>query len=135
MIDWTPSTIEGGGDPLGDIRIKGVQGDLLVENTYADAWLDAIVQGLHELVGGAASVTVDLVDEPEPVILQLIDGDVVIGYAGLRAVTGSLRETCRAIAQDVRRLLPALRMQTETSSLLDAVEESVEELALCDGPL
>jgi hypothetical protein len=77
---------EGGVDPdelLGGIVLEGENGSRIEESTtFLDTFLLALAQGLVAVAGGARE-SVDIFDEPNPLLFDRVSDKVTIEYKGV----------------------------------------------------
>jgi hypothetical protein len=94
-------------DPLGDFRVDGDEGTLLERETYVDAYMLALLDGL-EALREAERATIDTVIEPWPIELEWDGGHVLLRYRGttIRIFDpGSLERELREGARELIGLL------------------------------
>lgn len=116
-----------GGDPFGIVSIDGVAGQTLsVEDTIIDSWCDAILEGLYRLSGGEALISIDLVDEPDPLLFVLTDGGVRLSYAGRALELGSLIELRKAALADVTAILSVMEKNTESPGMIAQIRSRMD---------
>ena len=114
---------EGGVDPIdpsGEILISDEGGVRIWEkHVYLDSWLDALITGLKEVEAGK-SASIDLVEEPVPIMIQPQNGGIKLTYRDTTVSVGSIEEfrrTLRSASVDFLRKWDAAGKAGETELL------------------
>lgn len=66
-------------NPVGDIAITDGTSRIFAEYTYLDSWFDALVRGVRGVLVGQ-SLTVNIVEEPQPLVFKPLDQGMQISY-------------------------------------------------------
>jgi hypothetical protein len=83
-------------DPSGEILISDGRVRIWQKHAYLDSWLDALIRGLREVEAGK-STSVDLVEEPDPLMLQPQNGGIKLTYRDTTVSVDSIDEFRRAL--------------------------------------
>jgi len=103
-------------DPSGEILISDGGVRIWEKHVYLDSWLDALITGLKEVEAGK-SVSVDLVEEPDPLMLQPENGGIKVTYRDTTVSVDSIdefRRTLRNASMDFLRKWEAVDKVGET---------------------
>ncbi len=97
LIAWQLYPGAGPLEPLGDIKVSGVDGTITAENQDLDLWLGALLEGLTALLTDSGA-SIDLVTEPSPLrFVRSIEG-LTVSWGGqvvhASGRTGSLSAAC-----------------------------------------
>ena len=106
-------------NPTGDIQITDGTNTIWQEHVYLDSWLDALISGLKEVEAGR-SVSVDLVEEPDPLVLQPEHGGMKLTYAETTLYVNSIadfRQTLTRAGIDFLDQLHTVDEATDTELL------------------
>jgi hypothetical protein len=69
-------------DLLGEIRISDGRNTISEKLTYIDSWLEALEEGAKSLEH-ENSVSIDLIEEPDPLTFEKRDGYVKLSYGDM----------------------------------------------------
>lgn len=113
-------------DPTGEILISDGPNRIWQEHAYLDSWLDGLIRGLQEVEAGR-SVSVDLVEEPDPLMLQPQDGGMKLIYDDTTVSVSSVDEFRRTLKSASMDFLDKLHIADEASDteLLNSIRKFV----------
>ena len=113
-LKWNLDTEEGIDvfDPLGDLKIYGDEGKLIEENTYLDAFFEALVEASKSIEVGR-SIIVDPVVEPDNIEFNCKKDALEIIYGQQKTVVHDRKQFVEDVRQAVRELLRMLDEQSE----------------------
>jgi hypothetical protein len=103
-------------DPSGEILISDGGVRIWEKHVYLDSWLDALITGLKEVEAGK-SASLDLVEEPDPLMLQPQNGGIKLTYRDTTVSVDSIDEfrwTLRSASVAFLRKLEAAGKDCET---------------------
>ncbi|MGK7876867.1 MAG: hypothetical protein AB4426_27330 [Xenococcaceae cyanobacterium] len=105
-IEWNLDEEEGLDpiDPLGNITLKDEQRTLREECTYLDSWFYAFITGIQRVQAGN-SITVDLVEESDPLIFEPSKGRIKISYQNQAIVVSNINEFICILRQSAKDFL------------------------------
>ena len=121
---------DGGVDPIepsGEILISDGGVRISERYVYLDSWLDALITGLKEVEAGK-SATVDLVEEPDPLLFQPQNGGLTLTYRDTTISVNSVdefRQALRSASVDFLRKLDVAEEDGE-SELLKSIRKFSE---------
>jgi hypothetical protein len=99
---------------LGHIALTNGSSTIKAENTYIDSWIHALIQGLRTIRSESHCV-VDLIDEPDPLVFDVSDGDILLSYGNATLNAGSIENF-------------TITLKSAASLLLDLVREEAKEI-------
>jgi hypothetical protein len=103
-----------GMDPLGKIAIADEHSQILIENTYLDSWLAALIDTLHRLSTiGRVSLETEERDSME--IEAAPDGNIAISYRDQKLTAKSRRELELALRSAVNAFLEEIKLCPDVS--------------------
>jgi hypothetical protein len=119
---------EGGGvdpiNPSGEIVISDGEVRISERCVYLDSWLDALITGLKEVEAGK-SASVDLVEEPDSLLLEPQNGGLKLTYRDTTIAVNSIdefRQALKSASVDFLRKLDAAEEDGE-SELLKSIRK------------
>jgi hypothetical protein len=122
-IEWSLDGDSTPLEPVGDIRIIDETGTEISETaTMLDAWFTALVQFAY----ASASTSIDLVDEPDPLLVSLALGRVSLSYRGQSVSSASVRECRNAVKSSVELFLQELRSRHTSGQLWPQILAELE---------
>src|SRR5215207_2815751 len=83
-------------NPIGEIEITDGTNKIWEEHAYLDSWLEALIKGLKE-VEAARNVSLDLVEEPNPLVLQPENGGMKLTYGETTLYVKSIADFRRTL--------------------------------------
>jgi hypothetical protein len=104
-----------GMDPLGRLVIADGQSEVVVEPTYFDSWLAALIDALPRL-SSSRHVSVAIPEEPKPLEIDVSsNGHLVISYKDQKTVAQGKKEFESALRLAVSSFLDVLKNSPEAS--------------------
>lgn len=85
---------------LGDLSVSDADSTITVQSTYIDSWFVALIRGLRILQDGRSG-SVEILEEPSPLVFELSEGKVWISYEHKRICAESLHEFQRSLHQGI----------------------------------
>lgn len=85
-------------DLLGDIYLSDGRNTISEALTYFDSWLDALKKGALSLAD-QNQVSIDLIEEPDPLIFEKRDGYIVLTYGNSFIFVKNAEEILEAIRE------------------------------------
>ena len=118
-IEWTLYEEEGIDpiDLLGEIVLTDGQTTFRVEATYIDSWFEALIAGIKAIAAGN-KLTVEVVEEPEPLIFEPGDGTMKILYQGQALKINDIDEVVDSLKKSARTLIEQLNGLTGMEKIL-----------------
>jgi hypothetical protein len=102
-------------DPLGRLVIADGQSEVVVEPTYFDSWLAALIDALPRL-SSSRHVSVAIPEEPKPLEIDVSsNGHLVISYKEQKTVAQGKKEFESALRLAVSSFLDVLKNSPEAS--------------------
>ena len=111
-------------DPLGRLVISDGRAQIVIECTYLDSWLAALIEALHRLPTMRHVRTET--EEPKPIQIDMTaDGTLVISYEDQRVVAKGLKELELALRAAVGLFFEGIRDTPDISQnrLLDPIRK------------
>jgi|SRR5215213_9137953 len=99
---------------LGRIKLSKGEESIEEDNTYLDSWLIALIEGLDRIERNQR-VSIDLVEEPDPLELDWTSGRLTIQYKSQKLVLDGKEELRTALKESARSM----------ASKFDSVEETL----------
>jgi hypothetical protein len=115
-------------DIVGTLTIGGgASGMINVENAYLDSWLAGLLECMTAVKSGATHHEVDLVEEPKPLVVDVIDGAISLRFGDQTSILGPVDEAIEELMAGVRKILTDFRVRNEVLareivSKLDALQ-------------
>lgn len=92
---------------LGEVKILSAREFIKEESTYVDSWLEALAKGAEQ-VRYEQVVTVDLVEEPDPLVFERREGRIRISHQNSSVHVQSEREILDAVQEATLSVLKSL---------------------------
>ena len=137
LIEWQLYPDAGPLEPIGDIKVSGIDGAIAAENQDLDLWLGALVEGFTALLADSAA-SIDLVTEPSPLrfvrgtqgLMVSWDKQVVYASAGSGSLIAA-RDSAQALINHF-----SSRPRFSSSGPLTALHQRIEasRQAMPDDP-
>lgn len=108
---------------LGHIVLTNGSSTIKAVNTYIDSWIHALIQGLNTIRSESHCV-VDLIDEPDPLVFDISDGDILLSYGNATLNAGSIENFTITLESAASLLLDIVREETReiTSKMLEDIQ-------------
>ncbi len=91
-------------DPSGEIVITDGRSFISEKHAYLDSWLNALIEGLKEVESGKTA-SIDLVEEPYPLIFEPTNGGIRITYQGTALSLERIKEFREALRSAAQQFL------------------------------
>jgi hypothetical protein len=114
-------------DPLGDITISDGSSSIVLNTTYLDSWLAALIAG-YKRVRGANHVSVEVAEEPIPLHIEVTpNGMLSISYEDQALIPQPPEALEAALKKASKFLLEALGTLPDgpRNSFLDPIREFI----------
>ncbi len=101
---------------------------ILERNTYIDSWLEAFITGVNAVQKGK-SVTVEILEEPDPLVFEPLNGGMRLSYQNRVIVIDTIEHFIRELRLATHDLLMKLDKiaGAERNALLHSVRDFVKE--------
>jgi hypothetical protein len=125
--------LEGPEDLVGDLAIRTKGGTLEKKAVYLDAWLATLIAGSERIQEGQ-TLSLEMLEEPDPLVFSLSAGALAISYQAQRVVFPTLDAFSTEIARSARGFLETLRRLGfgPTTDQLRQIERFVAKASLPD---
>lgn len=113
-------------DTLGNITVTDGERTIQEESTYLDSWFDALITGLKGVQAGK-SLTVEIVEEPEPLIFKPDRFGLQISYQNQSIYVNKVDEFIQTLKRAAKDFLLRVDQMTgaERNQLLNLIRDFV----------
>ncbi len=113
---------------LGDIILTEGETTILERNTYIDSWLNALITGVQGVQTGKR-VTVDILEEPDPLVFEPLNGGMRLSYQNTAIVIDKIDNFVRGLRLAAHELLMKLDQipGTESNEFLNSLRDFVKK--------
>jgi hypothetical protein len=130
-MEWGIDEKADGIDILGFIKMSDDSGnEIEINYTYLDSWFESLLSGFEKLHTDPC-IRVDIVEEPHPVLLKMVDGGLQICYRNRIITIESLKNAEIALRRETNGFLKkaALLPGSEKNEVLDQIRGYLSNVA------
>lgn len=111
---------------LGHVAITDGFSTIKATYTYIDSWFYALISGLRAVAQEGSPCIIDLVDEPEPLVFDLLGKELCITYSGKTVNLGTVEDFATTLRSAGSLFVETMRDEAcEGGKMLKYIQEFV----------